>query len=79
MDISPIGQLCTPDLDNIRGWSPVNLPLGEEEKLAPAGQDEWFNVGERYKARLPGLLDRTYNEDDFTVIFFLMHTFKVTH
>lgn len=62
------GELCAEDVQNLRGWT-IDIPPELEEKLAPAGEEEMHDIGDRYTARLPGLLDRSYKDGDYTFRF----------
>lgn len=66
MTLSQKGELCDKDLENIKNWT-IDIDPALEEKLAPSGKEEMHDIGQRYKARLPGLLDRTYQEGDYVV------------
>ena len=63
--------MCDADLENLRQWT-IDIPFGQEENLSPAGEDEMNNLGQRYKARLPNLLDRPYQDGDYVVIIYLI-------
>jgi hypothetical protein len=65
--VSGRGELCAEDLQNLRDWT-IDIPPELEEKLAPSGEEEMHDIGQRYTARLPGLLDRSYKDGDYTVI-----------
>ena len=64
--LSGRGELCAEDLQNLRDWT-IDIPPELEEKLAPSGEEEMHDIGQRYTARLPGLLDRSYKDSDYTV------------
>jgi hypothetical protein len=65
--VSGRGELCAEDLQNLRDWT-IDIPPELEEKLAPSGEEEMHDIGQRYTARLPDLLDRSYKDGDYTVI-----------
>lgn len=67
------GHLCAADVANLELWT-INIPVALGGQLSPAGHDDHFNLGARYKARLPSLLDRQYNETDYVVN--LRHSFE---
>jgi len=62
------GSLCAADLANLENWT-IDIPFSQEEKLTTAGQDEMNNLGQRYKARLPNLLDRPYTDGEYVFRF----------
>jgi hypothetical protein len=66
--LSGRGELCAEDLQNLRDWT-IDIPPELEEKLAPSGEEEMHDIGQRYTARLPGLLDRSYKDSDYTVFY----------
>nr|CAH0110039.1 unnamed protein product [Daphnia galeata] len=51
--LSGRGELCAEDLQNLRDWT-IDIPPELEEKLAPSGEEEMHDIGQRYTARLPG-------------------------
>ena len=53
----------------------LEYTLDQEEKLAPAGEEEQHDLAQRYQARLPDLLDHDYDPNLFEV-FFDLHHFK---
>lgn len=66
VDESTTGELCAQDIENLRDWT-IDIPPELEEKLAPSGEEEMHDIGQRYTARLPDLLDRSYKDGDYTV------------
>ena len=61
-----LGELCDKDLANLAAWT-IDIPPELEEKLAPSGEEEMHDIGQRYTARLPGLLDNNYKDGDYVV------------
>lgn len=70
------GELCADDVQNLRYWT-IDIPPELEEKLAPAGEEEMHDIGDRYTARLPGLLDRSYRDTDYTVSRVTSHLLEI--
>ena len=66
--------MCDGDVTNLRSWM-LEYTLDQEEKLAPAGEEEQHDLAQRYQARLPDLLDHDYDPNLFEV-FFHLHHFK---
>ena len=60
------GTLCQSDLDGLSAWVPT-LTVDEKSILTPSGTEEQKLIGERFRKRLPGLLDVPYSKDKFEV------------
>ena len=50
------GTLSDEDLEGIKAWT-FNLTVEEEDLLTEAGRQELKQLGERYKKRLPSLIN----------------------
>ena len=61
-----LGELCDKDLKNIADWT-INIPPELKDCLTPSGEEEMYDLGQRYTARLPGLLGRKYKDGDYVV------------
>ena len=51
-----LGSLNQTDLEGIKAWT-FNLTVEEEDLLTEAGRQELKQLGERYKKRLPSLIN----------------------
>ena len=51
-----LGSLSPEDLEGIKAWT-FNLTVEEEDLLTEAGRQELKQLGERYKKRLPSLIN----------------------
>uniref|UniRef100_U5EQ88 Multiple inositol polyphosphate phosphatase 1 n=1 Tax=Corethrella appendiculata TaxID=1370023 RepID=U5EQ88_9DIPT len=61
-------QLCEEDIEAFKQWRPI-LSEDEQKILVDEGVDELFELGQRYKKRLPYLLSQSYNENLFKFKF----------
>ena len=61
-----VGSLCKEDLEGIKEWS-FTLTPEDADLLTPAGEAEHFELGERWKIRLPTIFDNSYTEEKFKV------------
>ena len=45
----------------------MNDPVTDSEQLSDAGRQELMDLGSKFRARLPGLLDLSFDSQDFVV------------
>ena len=63
-----LGSLCHEDVEALQNWTIfVNDPATDSERLSDSGRLELMNLGSKFRARLPGLLDLSYDPEDFLV------------
>ena len=66
------GFLCELDAAGIRSWT-FTLTVDEESELTESGKLEHFQLGQRYKERLPTLMGQPFDNDtyqvDYTVVY----------
>ena len=58
--------MCDADLDALLKckW---NVTKDQEKMLTESGKRELNELGQRFRERLPGLLDKPFNTDDYLV------------
>jgi len=65
------GQLCSDDIQYLSGWvSKLVQNLAEvedlkEKYLHPEGEVEHVLIAERFRSKVPDLLPKSYNPEDF--------------
>lgn len=60
------GLLCEDDLLNLKTWD-LDIPPGIDADLTESGEEELFNLANRYQGRYPSLLNKEYVEEDYVV------------
>ena len=66
--------MCDADLNGIEAWS-FDYDQSEDKFLVQAGKNELRVLAERWKKRLPTLLQGKYNSSEITVRFLLPKVF----
>ncbi len=60
------GELCAADVDRLRQWR-FHLRPEDEKDLTDSGRVELRGLGERFRARFPGLLDQPFDQEKYLV------------
>ena len=60
--------MCKEDLERFLNWS-FDVNVEDEKLLVPTGEKEQEGIAQRFKSRLPSLLDNDYSYDNFKVSF----------
>jgi len=60
--------MCKDDLERFSNWN-FDVNVEDEKLLVPTGANEQEGIAQRFKSRLPSLLDNDHSYDNFTVSY----------